>query len=458
MKILNPATGELIRELSEDTTTPEGGTIARKHANARAARLEWSARPIEERIACIRRFHELLQTHEETLAGDLTRESGKPLQEARNELNGARTRIRFFIEKAQETLKPVHQRTDGSTEEWLSFDALGVIANISAWNYPYLVGVNVFIPALIAGNAVLYKPSEFATLTGLHIEKLLHEAGVPREVFSAVIGDHRAGEALLDLPLDGYFFTGSYQTGKHIAERVSGKLVPVGLELGGKDPLYVTDEVKDLAQVAGAVAEGCFYNNGQSCCAVERVYVHEAVYDRFMALFEAETRKLKVGDPRDSAHQQGSLTRPAHAAFLEAQIEDAVKKGARILCGGKRLPGAGAYFEPTVLVNVTHSMRIMTEESFGPVIGVMKVKDDTEATRLMQDCEYGLTAAVYSSNRERARAILARVDTGTSYVNCCDRVSPYLPWAGRKHSGLGATLSHLGILAFVKPRGWHLRN
>lgn len=453
MKILNPATGEVLKEVAEDTPA----SIELKYAAARSAQSDWSSRPIEERIRCIQRFHDLLQTHEERLATDLTQEVGKPFQESRNELNGARTRIRFFIEKAAGVLQPSHQRTDGTTEEWISFDALGVIGNISAWNYPYLVGVNVFIPALIAGNAVLYKPSEFSILTGLHIEKLMHESGVPREIFSAVMGDSRAGEALLDLPLDGYFFTGSYKTGKYISERVAGKLVPVGLELGGKDPLYVTDEIKDLSQVAAAVAEGCFYNNGQSCCAVERVYVHESIYDRFLTFFESETKKLKVGDPMIASHQQGSLTRPAHAAFLESQIEDALKKGARILCGGRRLTGPGNYFEPTVLVEVNHSMRVMKEESFGPIIGVMKVKNDEEATRLMQDCEYGLTAAVYSSNRERARTILSQIDTGTSYVNCCDRVSPYLPWAGRKHSGLGATLSQLGILAFVKPRGWHLR-
>lgn len=454
MKILNPATGELIRELPEYSREQIDGKLSA----ARVAQKAWAREPIEERIECIRRFHELLQKNEEILARDLTLEVGKPIQEAHNELNGARTRIRFFLEKSAETLKPVHVRTDGNTEEWLAFDPLGVIANISAWNYPYLVGVNVFIPALIAGNAVLYKPSEFSTLTGLHIERLLHEAGVPKEVFTAIIGDSHAGEALLDLPLDGYFFTGSFKTGKHIAERVAGKLVPVGLELGGKDPLYVTDEVQDLAKVAASVAEGCFYNNGQSCCAVERLYVHERVYEPFLKLLEVETRKLRVGNPLSRDHQQGSLTRPSHVAFLESQIEDAVRKGAKVLCGGKRVAGDGAFFEPTVVVQVDHSMRIMNEESFGPVIGVMKVKDDEEAARLMNDCEYGLTASVYSSNRERARSILTQVDTGTSYVNCCDRVSPYLPWAGRKHSGLGATLSQLGIMAFTKPRGWHLRS
>ncbi|NDG85275.1 MAG: aldehyde dehydrogenase family protein [Proteobacteria bacterium] len=201
-----------------------------------------------------------------------------------------------------------------------------------------------------------------------------------------------------------------------------------------------------------------FYNNGQSCCAVERVYVHEKVYDAFIALFEQEVKALKPGNPLDRSFQQGSLTRPSHLGFLEAQVEDALKKGARLLTGGKRIDGKGAFFEPTVLLDVNHSMRVMTEETFGPVIGIMRVKDDDEAVRLMNDCEYGLTSSVYSSNRARALGILAKTDTGTAYVNCCDRVSPYLPWAGRRNSGLGATLSTLGILAFTKPRGWHIRS
>ncbi len=453
MKIMNPATGEMLKEVKE-TQTAE---ITAAWSRAKAAQGAWNAKPLEERLAVIRRYHDLLDRDAETLARDLSLEVGKPLQESKNEVQGARGRIRFFLEQSGKWLAPQSIRTDGNTREELSFDPLGVIANISAWNYPYHVGVNVYIPALISGNAVLYKPSEFATLTGLHIARLLHEAGVPENVFIPIIGDRVAGEALLDLPLDGYFFTGSYRTGKHIAERVASKLVPVGLELGGKDPLYVTDEIQDLKKVAGAVAEGCFYNNGQSCCAVERVYVHEKVYDGFIKHFEAEVRALKVGNPIEAGIQQGSLTRPAHLAFLEEQISDALAKGAEVLCGGKRIPGPGAYFEPTVLVHADHSMRIMMEESFGPVIGIMKVRDDDEAIRLMQDCEYGLTAAVYSGNETRGRSILSRIDAGTSYLNCCDRVSPYLPWAGRKHSGLGTTLSWLGILSFVRPRGWHVR-
>lgn len=451
MKITNPATGEVIRELPEDTQS----TITEKLTRARSGQKTWAKKSVEERLGIIQKYHDLLSQSIDAFARDLSLEVGKPLQEAKNEINGALKRTRFFLENSQKWLKDEKVNQDGNTAEILSHDPLGVIVNISAWNYPFLVGTNVFIPALIAGNAVLYKPSEFATTTGLNIAKILHQAGVPSEVFAPLVGAREVGEILLSLPVDGYFFTGSYKTGKYIAEKVAHKLVPVGLELGGKDPLYVTDEV-DVAQVAGAVVEGCFYNNGQSCCAVERVYVHEKIYDQFIIHFVEETKKLTVGDPL-SGKTQGAITRPVHIDFLKQQIEDAVKKGAKVLTGGKPVSGKGAFFEPTVLTNVNHTMNLMKLETFGPVIGIQKVKDDSEAITLMQDCEYGLTASVYSRNLDRAKTILRDVDSGTSYINCCDRVSAYLPWSGRKHSGLGATLSYLGILAFTKPRGWHQR-
>lgn len=444
MKIVNPATNAVIKEVTEDTTA----SVQEKFEQAKAAQKNWANLTIEKRLNVISKFSELLEKNKDSLASDLTCEMGKPIQESINEINGAIGRIHFFMENSQKWLKDQEVRVDGNTKEVLGFDPLGVIANISAWNYPFLVGVNVFIPALIAGNAVLYKPSEFATITGQNIERLLHAAGVPTDLFFAVIGDYKVGEALLDLPLNGYFFTGSYKTGKHIALRVAEKLVPVGLELGGKDPLYVTDDVQNIAQVAGAVAEGCLYNNGQSCCAVERVYVHEKVYEEFMKNFLLEMKNFKVG----------AITRPVHLDFLDSQIKDALSKGAKILAGGKRIKSEGNYFEPTVLSEVTHQMKVMTEETFGPLIGIMKVKSDEEAIKLMNDCEYGLTASVYSKNIDRAKKIVGLVDSGTSYINCCDRVSPYLPWAGRKNSGLGATLSYLGILAFAKPRGWHIRS
>ncbi|MDO8461500.1 MAG: aldehyde dehydrogenase family protein [Deltaproteobacteria bacterium] len=453
MKIINPATEELIREVEEDSAS----TIEKKFDRVKEGQRRWRELPIEKRVACLSQFSALLEKNEEELARTLTQEMGKPIRESLNEISGARRRIQFFLDHAAEVLQPKIVHKEAGLVESLEFEPLGVIANISAWNYPYLVGVNVFVPALIAGNALLYKPSEYTTVTGLKIGELLWEAGVPPETFQVIVGGGSVGKELLTLPLDGFFFTGSYRTGQAIADAVASRMIPVGLELGGKDPLYVAADVKNVASVAAAAVEGSFYNNGQSCCAVERIYVERKIYPLFVQAFLAEVKKLKVGDPLNAGTTQGALARPSQVSFLEDQVQDAVQKGATLLIGGKRWGKKGAFFEPTVLVDVHHGMKVMKEESFGPVIGLQSVSDDEEAIHLMNDTEYGLTASVYSSNKERARAILSRIDTGTGYWNCCDRVSPYLPWSGRKHSGLGATLSSLGIQAFVKPKAYHLR-
>src|SRR6185312_4886054 len=368
-----------------------------------------------------------------------------------------RGRISFFLDHSARWLAEEWVVTEAATREKIRYEPLGVVANISAWNYPYLVGVNVFIPALIGGNAVLYKPSEYSTLTGMHIQRLLHLAGVPEDVFQLVAGKGKAGELLLDLPLNGYYFTGSYRTGRQIAEKVAGKLVPCQLELGGKDPLYVMDDVADIDKVAEAALEGVVYNNGQSCCAVERIYVHEKIADRFIRSYTGQLRKMVVGDPLDAGTDIGPLSRPGQLDFLAAQIEDAVGKGAKLLFGGRRIARRGYFMEPAVLVDVDHRMRLMMEESFGPVVGIQRVKDDAEAVALMADTEYGLTAAVYSTDYERAERVMEKLNTGTVYWNCCDRVSASVPWSGRKHSGLGSTLSYQGIRAFVQPKAYHLR-
>lgn len=398
----------------------------------------------------------MLESEKDELAKTLTSEMGKPLNQSYNELKGARNRIKYFIDNSEKYLADEWVITEGDTKEKIVYEPLGVICNISAWNYPYLVGTNVYIPALIAGNAVLYKPSEYATLSGLLMEKLLKKAGIPDDCFHVAIGARTVGKALLEMNFDGYFFTGSYKTGKYIAEKVAPKLVPVGLELGGKDPLYVMDDVEDIGKVAAAALEGVVYNNGQSCCAVERIYVHEKIFDRFVEAYVAENNKLKTGNPMESP-DIGAMSRSEQLTFLDFQVKDALAKGAKILAGGNIIKGKGYFFEPTVLVNVNHNMSIMKDESFGPVVGIQKVKDDEEALVLMQDTEYGLTAAVYSKSRERAENLMKKLNTGTVYWNCCDRVSPYLPWSGRKNSGLGSTLSHLGIRAFVQPKAYHLR-
>lgn len=454
MKIINPSTEETIREIAEDTRD----TVEQKFQLLKNAQPSWYKTSLPSRIEIIRQFSELLEQNKEQLAAILTSEVGKPLQQSRNEVNGARARIKWLTDHAAQYLSDEVMSTSDTLEEKIVYEPLGIICNISAWNYPWLVGVNVFIPALLAGNAVFYKPSEYATLTGLEIERLLKQAGIPSDVFQVVIGPGSVGQLLLGLPLDGYFFTGSYKTGQYIYEQVAPKMVPCQCELGGKDPLYVTNDVADIKLVAAGTADGAFYNNGQSCCAVERIYVHEDVYDAYVEEFEKEVRSWKVGSPVEVGTYIGPLSRKDQLDVLEKQVSDATAKGANVLAGGHRIGGKGYYFEPTVLTNVDHSMDVMKQESFGPVIGIMKVKNDQQAIQLMQDTDYGLTASVYSSSRERAESILKDIDAGSGYWNCCDRVSAALPWSGRKHSGFGVTLSYAGLRAFVKPKGYHLRN
>ena len=453
LSLINPATEELIASVNTDTAE----TIEQKFQLLKKAQPAWAALQVKERIECIKKFVALLDVHKDDLAKTLTDEMGKPLQQSYNELNGARAKIQFFIDHSEKWLAEEWIVKEGATREKIVYEPLGVIANISAWNYPYLVAINVVIPALIGGNTVFYKPSEYTVLTGMHIQKLLYQGGVHENCLELAIGKGNAGASLLQLPLNGYYFTGSYKTGKFIAEQVAHKLVPCQLELGGKDPLYVMDDVDDIENVAAAALEGVIYNNGQSCCAVERIYVHEKIYDAFVKSYVEQVKRLKVGDPLDKATEIGALSRKEQLDFLLSQIEDAKNQGAGVLYGGNKLSGKGYFIEPAVLVNVNHNMRIMKEESFGPVTGIQKVKDDEEAVSLMQDTEYGLTAAVYSKSYERAEKIMKQLNTGTVYWNCCDRVSASLPWSGRKHSGLGSTLSYQGIRAFVQPKAYHIR-
>src|SRR5450432_554370 len=454
MQIINPATEEIIQDIREDNAE----TLNAKYNFLKIAQPGWVARNISDRIKILQKFSSLMLEKIERLSSVLTSEVGKPLQQSRNEIRGAITRIKWLTENAEKYLDTEQMTKTTALEEKISYDPLGVVCNISAWNYPWLVGVNVFVSALLAGNAVMYKPSEYAMLTGLEIEKLLKESGVPDGVFQVAMGAREVGELLLNLPFDGYFFTGSYKTGKYIYEKCAGKMVPCQLEMGGKDPLYITDDIRDIQQVAAGTADGAFYNNGQSCCSVERIYVHRKNYDEYIREFVKEVSAWKIGAPTEDNIYFGPLTRKEQLSVLENQVKDAVAKGATVLMGGKRMNGKGYYFEPTILINTTHDMLVMKEESFGPVIGIMKVGSDEEAIRLMQDTEYGLTAAVYSTDRQRAEKIMQQINAGSGYWNCCDRVSAPLPWSGRKHSGFGVALSHAGLLAYVRPRAWHLRS
>ncbi len=454
MQIINPATEEVILNINEDNQS----TLELKFNLLKKGQVSWHQTSLDQRIAILKNFSALLKENIEECASILTSEVGKPLQQSRNEVNGACNRIAWLTNNALKYLREEIMTDIEELTEKIVYEPLGVICNISAWNYPYLVGVNVFVPALLAGNSCMYKPSEYSTLSGLQIEKLLKQAGVPDDVFQAAIGAKEVGEQLLTMSFNGYYFTGSSKTGKYIYEKVAVKMVPCQLELGGKDPLYIADDVEDIAKTAAGTADGAFYNNGQSCCSVERIYVHEKIYDKYVEEFVKEVKSYKIGLPTEEGTYIGALTRKAQLEFIALQIKDATDKGALIMTGGHPVKRKGYYFEPTVLVNVNHSMSVMRDESFGPIIGIMKVKNDDEAIQLMQDTEYGLTAGVYTATKERAEKILSQIQTGTVYWNCCDRVSAAVPWSGRKKSGIGSTLSHAGIRAFTNTKSYHLKS
>lgn len=452
LTVTNPATGETLAELPCD----DAASVAAAAQRAREAQAAWRDVPMAERKQCVMRFREALGEQVERLAATLTAEVGKPIKQARNEVGGLVGRIDFFLAQAERSTAPETVLAEGDTTERITHEPLGVVANISAWNYPYFVGGNVFVPALLTGNAVLYKPSEFASLTGRHIERLWREAGVPDGVFTALVGGGEVGAALLAQRIDGLFFTGSHATGVKIAQALGPRLVKLQLELGGKDPSYVCDDA-DVAAAAASVADGAMYNTGQSCCSVERIYVHERIHDAFVEAVVETVRGMRVGDPMDEATYIGPITRAPQLAVLESQVADARAKGGRLLVGGRRIDRPGNWFEPTVFGDVDHTMELMREESFGPLVGIQKVRDDDEAVALMNDTRYGLTAGIFTPDERRAKALLARLNAGSVYWNCCDRVSPRLPWSGVGDSGIGLTLSTYGIQTFTRPKAWHLR-
>ena len=452
LTVLNPATGQTVASLVADTA----GSVAAKAASARSAQPPWAATPLAERLAVITRFRAGVVAELETLAATLTQEIGKPISQSRNELNGLLPRIDFFLEHTEAAICAEEVFDGGGMRERITHVPLGVVANISAWNYPWFVGCNVIVPALLTGNTVLYKPSEFAVLTGLHITRLLHQAGVPADAMQAVIGAGDIGSALLEQRIDGLFFTGSHVTGVRIAQTLAPRMVKIQLELGGKDPTYVRADA-DAKVAAESLADGAMYNTGQSCCSVERIYVHESLHDAFVEHFLTTVGDFKVGDPMEPSTYIGAITRAPQLEVLDAQVADAKAKGATLRCGGGRLPGPGHWFAPTVFTDVNHTLALMREESFGPIIGIQKVQGDDEAVALMNDSRYGLTAGIFTRDETRARELLARLNAGSVYWNCCDRVSPRLPWSGQGDSGIGLTLSTHGIQTFTRPKAWHLR-
>jgi acyl-CoA reductase-like NAD-dependent aldehyde dehydrogenase len=455
IRVINPATGEVLREFA--CATPFEVTAAVRRA--KAAQPAWAETPLKKRLEVVQRFQRLLSERKQQVARTITSETGKPYVEALlTEILVALDTARFLLGESYEILreKPVpHGSLATKTKRGrLVREPYGVIGIISPWNYPFSIPATQSLAALVTGNAVVLKPSELTSLSALELASLLREAGVPENIFQLVLGDGPAGAALAESEIDKLVFTGSVATGKRIAQMAAAKLLPVVLELGGKDPMIVLDDADiDVASSGGVWA--AFVNAGQACLSVERCYVHRTIYDSFVSLCADKTKQLRVGNGMDSDTDIGPLIHDRQLRIVERHVEDGRARGARIVTGGGRLPLLGPnFYTPTVLADVTHEMLIMREESFGPVLPIMAFDSDDEAVRLANDSEYGLAASVWTRDRLRGERIARQVKAGTVMVN--DAVSCYgiseAPHGGIKASGIGRTHGKPGLEEMVRAK------
>jgi acyl-CoA reductase-like NAD-dependent aldehyde dehydrogenase len=445
---VNPATGEVLRELECAGDREVQAAVGR----ARAAQVAWAGSGVRRRIAVLREFLSRLVERKSEIAEAITREAGKPVAEAlTTEVLVALDAARFLIDNAYRLLRdepvPHGNLATKLKSGRLLREPYGVVGIISPWNYPFSIPATETLVALVAGNAVVLKPSEFTSLVALELESLLHTAGVPPDVFRVVVGDGTTGVALIHSGIDKLVFTGSVATGKRIAAAAAERLLPLVLELGGKDPMLVLDDA-DVDVASSAAVWGAFVNAGQTCLSVERCYVHRSLYEAFLKACVEKTKKLRVGHGRDRETDVGPMIHERQLRIVESHVEDAVTRGARVLAGGCRLPEVGRnFYKPTLLADVTHEMRIMREETFGPVLPVMTFDSDEEAVRLANDSEFGLAASVWTRDRERGERLARRIQAGTVMVNdvvSCFGISE-APHGGVKSSGVGRAHGRFGL-------------
>jgi acyl-CoA reductase-like NAD-dependent aldehyde dehydrogenase len=450
---MNPATGELLREFNCATEADVQTAVTQ----ARAAQPAWAEIGIRRRIAILREFQRNLQENKSHIAEAITREAGKPVAEAlTTEVLVVLDAARFLIDNAHRLLRdepvPHGNLVTKLKRGCLVREPHGVVGIISPWNYPFSIPATEALAALVAGNAVVLKPSEFTSLVALELGALLHASGVPQDVFQVVVGDGATGAALLHSPIDKVMFTGSVATGKRIAAAAAERLLPVVLELGGKDPMLVLDDA-DVDVASSAAVWGAFLNAGQTCLSVERCYAHRSLYEEFLRACIEKTKKLHLGHGHDSNTDVGPMIHERQLRIVESHVEDAIARGARVLAGGSRSPELGKnFYTPTVLAEVTPEMRIMREETFGPVLPVMAFDSDEEAVRLANDSEFGLAASVWTRDRARGERVARRIQAGTVMVN--DVLSCYgiseAPHGGVKSSGVGRAHGRFGLEEMVR--------
>lgn len=447
IQVVSPTDGSVVFERPAATSRQ----IDKAVETARLAQARWAGLALEDRLEFLTKFTDAMISRSDEISRELSVMMGRPIKFAPGEMRGFEERARKMIELAPKALE------SEILDEVRRIDRLpqGLVFVVAAWNYPYLIAVNSIVPALAAGNVVLLKHSSQTLACAERFAQAFEEAGLPEGVFQVLHLTHQSTEELVKSgQCDMVSFTGSVEGGRAIHRAASGTFTPMGLELGGKDPAYVREDA-DLEFAAESLADGAFFNSGQSCCGIERIYVQQKRFDEFIDLLMMHARKLKLGDPLDESTTLGPMVRTRAAEFVRKQMKQAESMGAQSLM--KKGLGEEAYLPPEVFIDVHHGMPIMTEETFGPVVGVMPVESDEEALLLMNDSRYGLTASIWTEDLHRADRLARQVNTGTVFANRCDYLDPSLAWTGVKDSGRGCTLSVVGYEQLTRPKSYFLR-
>jgi len=454
IQLISPVDGSLYATRTPLTLDAAKAAVLR----ARAAQKDWAAQPLSHRIALVKTGISKLNEMKDQIVTELAWQMGRPTRFG-GEFGGVNARTDYMAEIAATTLAPTMVEDSAAFRRYIAREPLGVVFIMAPWNYPYLTTINTLIPALIAGNSVILKHSSQTLLVGDRLAEAFHAAGIPPDVFQNVVLDHPTTEALIAARAFSFVnFTGSVAGGQAVERAAAGTFTPLGLELGGKDPGYVRADA-NLEAAVDTLMDGAMFNAGQCCCGIERIYVHESLYKAFVEKAVVWTNALKLGNPFDTASTLGPMANTRFAKVVRDQTAEALAIGAKALIDPKNFPAddGGAYLMPQVLVNVDHSMKVMMEESFGPVVGIMKVKDDAEALHLMNDSPYGLTASIWTNDYDTAAALGAQIETGTVFMNRADYLDPALCWTGCKDTGRGGSLSYLGYLSVTRPKSYHLK-
>jgi acyl-CoA reductase-like NAD-dependent aldehyde dehydrogenase len=455
-KTISPVDGSIYVERPLATETQ----IQQRLERARLAQAQWKRVALGERIDIVKRFIDAFVARKDRIAEEISWQMGRPISQAPGEVRGFEERARYMASIAAASLSDIDAGPKPGFRRFIRREPLGVVLVLAPWNYPYLTSVNAVVPALLAGNAVILKHSNQTPLCAEQYAACFKDAGLPKDVFQFLHCTHDQSAQMIGSPMiDFVCFTGSVEGGHAVQKAASARFIGAGLELGGKDPAYVRADA-DVQHAIENLVDGAFFNSGQSCCGIERIYAHEKIYDAFVDGFVKLTRQYRLGNPLEAPTTLGPMVRARAADFARGQVKEAIAAGAKSLVDASAFPAGKAgtpYMAPQVLVNVNHSMRLMSEESFAPVIGIMRVASDEQAIGLMNDSRYGLTAAIWTSDEDAALSIGERVETGTWFMNRCDYLDPALAWTGVKDSGRGCTLSSIGYEQLTRPKSYHLR-